>query len=38
MRGRCEVMYEPPKVIIGKLRSLEEEIRRDLDKLEGLLG
>ncbi|MBE9044306.1 SAM-dependent DNA methyltransferase [Pleurocapsales cyanobacterium LEGE 10410] len=33
-----EVEYEPPKVILGKLRSLEDEIRADLDALEGMLG
>jgi type I restriction enzyme M protein len=33
-----EVQYEPPKVILQKLRSLEDEIRADLDALEGLLG
>ena len=33
-----EVEYEEPKVILGKLRKLEEEIFRDLDELEGMLG
>ena len=33
-----EVEYEPPKVILKKLRDLEDEIRKDLDELEGLLG
>jgi type I restriction enzyme M protein len=33
-----EVEYEPPKVILQKLRSLEDEIRTDLDELERLLG
>jgi type I restriction enzyme M protein len=33
-----EVQYEPPKVILQKLRSLEDEIRTDLDVLESLLG
>lgn len=33
-----EVKYEPPKVILQKLRDLEDEIRADLDALEGLLG
>jgi type I restriction enzyme M protein len=33
-----EVSYDPPKVILQKLRSLEDEIRADLDVLEGLLG
>lgn len=33
-----EVEYEPPKVILGKLRSLEAEISSDLDALEKMLG
>ncbi len=33
-----EVEYEPPKVILGKLRSLEAEISSDLDALESMLG
>jgi type I restriction enzyme M protein len=33
-----EVKYESPKVILQKLRTLEEEIQADLDTLEGLLG
>ena len=33
-----KVKYEHPKVILQKLRSLENEIRVDLDALEGLLG
>lgn len=33
-----EVQYEPPKVILQKLRSLEDEIRADLDALEALLS
>ncbi|MGB3495309.1 MAG: class I SAM-dependent DNA methyltransferase [Elainellaceae cyanobacterium] len=33
-----EVEYEPPKVILKKLRALEDEIRSDLDELEALLG
>ena len=33
-----EVEYEPPKVILGKLRSLEAEISSDLDELEKMLG
>jgi type I restriction enzyme M protein len=33
-----EVEYESPKVILGKLRALEEEIVADLDALEGMLG
>ena len=32
-----EVQYDPPKVILAKLRSLEDEIRKDLDELEGML-
>lgn len=32
-----EVKYESPKVILQKLRELEDEIRADLDALEGLL-
>ena len=33
-----EVEYDPPKVILGRLRALEDEIRHDLDTLEGMLG
>lgn len=33
-----EVEYEPPKMILQKLRDLEDEIRGDLDELEKLLG
>jgi type I restriction enzyme M protein len=33
-----EVVYESPMVILGKLKALEDEIRVDLDELEGLLG
>ena len=33
-----EVEYEPPKVILQKLRVLEDEIRADLDVLEEMLG
>lgn len=33
-----EVEYEHPKVILGKLRELEDEINADLDELEELLG
>lgn len=33
-----EVEYDPPRVILQKLRALEDEIRQDLDVLEGLLG
>ncbi|MCC6525914.1 MAG: SAM-dependent DNA methyltransferase [Polyangiaceae bacterium] len=32
-----EVEYEPPKVILGKLRALEAEIAADLKELEGML-
>ncbi len=32
-----EVAYEAPKVILGKLRDLENEIQQDLDELEGML-
>lgn len=32
-----EVKYDPPKVILQKLRGLEDEIRKDLDALEGIL-
>lgn len=34
----AEVKYESPKAILQKLRDLEDEIRADLDALEGLLG
>lgn len=34
----AEVKYEHPKVILEKLRDLEDEIRADLDELEKLLG
>jgi hypothetical protein len=33
-----KVKYEHLKVILQKLRSLEDEIWADLDALEGLLG
>jgi type I restriction enzyme M protein len=33
-----EIEYEDPKVILTKLRTLEDEIRRDLDALEEMLG
>lgn len=33
-----EVKYESPKVLLQKLRTLEEEIQSDLDALEKLLG
>ena len=33
-----EEVYEPPKVILQKLRALEDEIRGDLNELEDLLG
>ncbi len=32
-----ETAYEPPRVILQKLRSLETEIKADLDALEKLL-
>jgi type I restriction enzyme M protein len=32
-----EVSYEPPMVLLGKLRALEAEILEDLDVLEGML-
>ena len=32
------VEYDPPKMIIQKLRSLEDEIRTDLNELERMLG
>ena len=34
----AEVVYESPKTILGKLKALEDEIRSDLDELEGILG
>ena len=33
-----EVEYDPPKVILQQLRDLEDEIRKDLDELERMLG
>ena len=33
-----EVQYDPPKVILKKLRKLEKDISKDLDELEGMLG
>jgi type I restriction enzyme M protein len=33
----AEVVYESPKVILGKLKVLEDEIRVDLNELEELL-
>ena len=33
-----EVEYDPPNVILQQLRKLEDEIRKDLDELEGMLG
>ena len=33
-----EVEYEPPKVILQKLWELEDEIRRNLNELKGMLG
>ncbi|MEA5471790.1 class I SAM-dependent DNA methyltransferase [Spirulina sp. 06S082] len=32
-----EVEYEPPRVILGQLKAIEDEIRADLDELEGML-
>ncbi len=32
-----KVKYEHPKVILQKLRDLENEIQADLDALEGML-
>ncbi len=32
-----EQQYDPPKVILARLRALEDEIRKDLDELEGML-
>jgi type I restriction enzyme M protein len=32
-----EVTYDPPKDILKKLRALEDDIRKDLDALEGML-
>ncbi len=32
------VKYDPPKVIIKRLRGLEDEIRKDLDELERMVG
>ncbi|MCK4356672.1 N-6 DNA methylase, partial [Candidatus Bipolaricaulota bacterium] len=33
-----EVEYDPPKVILQQLRDLEDEIGKDLDELERMLG
>jgi type I restriction enzyme M protein len=33
-----EVVYEPPQVILKKLRELEDKIREDLNELEEMLG
>lgn len=33
-----EVQYDPPKVILQRLRELEDEIRQDLNALEEMLG
>ena len=33
-----EVEYDPPNLIIERLRALDDEIRKDLDELEGMLG
>lgn len=32
-----EIEYDPPKVILGKMRELEQEILGDIDELEGML-
>lgn len=32
-----EATYEPPKVILGRMRELEVEILKDIDELEGML-
>ncbi|MCX4246620.1 type I restriction-modification system subunit M [Paraliomyxa miuraensis] len=32
-----EITYDPPKVIIGRLKALEEEIAKELRELEGML-
>ena len=32
-----EVEYDPPKVILQRMRELEDEIRKDLDELERML-
>jgi len=32
-----EVAYDPPKVILQQLRDLEDDIRKGLDELEGML-
>jgi len=31
-----EIEYDPPKVILGRLRTLDDDIRRDLDELERM--
>jgi type I restriction enzyme M protein len=33
-----EVQYDPPQVILQRLRDLEDEIRQDLNALEEMLG
>ena len=33
-----EPTYDPPKVILARLRALEDDIRKDLDELEGMLN
>ncbi len=33
-----EVKYDPPKVIIGRLKKLEKEIAKDLKELEAMIG
>ena len=33
-----EIEYDPPRIIIGRLKKLEKEIARDLKELEAMLG
>lgn len=33
-----EVHYDPPKVILKRLKGMEKEIQKDLDDLEGMIG
>ena len=33
-----EVEYDPPRVVIGRLKKLEKEIAADLEELEAMLG
>lgn len=32
-----EVQFEPPKDVLRRLRSLDEEVSRDMDELEAML-